>query len=99
MKIDEQTVDKLANLARLEFKNEEKTEIVSDLNKMLEFVEKLNEVDTEGVEPLKYVNEDTNVMRDDVVRHDISQEKALKNAPNADSDYFKIAKVIENPNN
>ena len=99
MKIDEQTVDKLANLARLEFKNEEKTEIISDLNKMLEFVEQLNKVDTEGIEPLKYINEETNVMRDDVVRHDISQEKALKNAPNADSDYFKVSKVIENPNN
>ena len=90
-------VDHLAHLARLEFENDSKTEIISDLNKILSFVEKLNELDTENVEPLIYMTDENNVMREDEVILTITQQEALKNAPQKDSDYFKVPKVIEKP--
>ena len=95
MKIDNETVDKIAHLARLEFENEAKEQIIKDMNNMLAFVEKLNELDTSNVEPLIYMNEEVNVLREDEVKHDITQFEALKNAPKHDSDYFKVPKVIE----
>jgi aspartyl-tRNA(Asn)/glutamyl-tRNA(Gln) amidotransferase subunit C len=57
----------------------------------------LNELDTEGVEPLIYLSEEFNVMRKDEARKTITQEQALKNAPKRDSDYFKVPKVLKNP--
>lgn len=95
MKIDLKTVDKLADLAKLEFDEEGKKEIAKDLNRIVEFVEKLSELDTSKVEPLIYLSEDTNVMRDDVVKQEITQQEALKNAPVKDSDYIKVPKVID----
>lgn len=95
MKIDEATVDKIAHLARLEFDGQAKTEIINDMNNMLAFVEKLNELDTDKVEPLIYMSDEVNVLREDDVKHDITQAEALKNAPKHDSDYFKAPKVIE----
>jgi aspartyl-tRNA(Asn)/glutamyl-tRNA(Gln) amidotransferase subunit C len=95
MKIDTETVDKIAHLARLEFENESKAQIINDMNNMLSFIEKLNELDTTSVEPLIYMSKEVNVLREDDVRHDISQQEALKNAPKKDSDYFKVPKVIE----
>lgn len=95
MKIDKETVDKIAHLARLEFENEAKEQIIKDMNNMLSFVEKLNELDTSNVEPLIYMNNEVNVLREDIVKHDITQQEALKNAPQHDSDYIKVPKVIE----
>ena len=95
MKIDNETVDKIAHLARLEFENEAKEQIIKDMNNMLVFVEKLNELDTTNVEPLIYMSNETNVLREDEVKHDITQQEALKNAPQHDSDYFKVPKVID----
>lgn len=94
MKIDKETVDKIAHLARLEFENEEKESMINDMNNMLGFISKLNELDTTNVEPLIYMSDEVNVLREDVVKHDITQEEALKNAPKKDSDYFKVPKVI-----
>jgi aspartyl-tRNA(Asn)/glutamyl-tRNA(Gln) amidotransferase subunit C len=94
MTIDEKLVDQLSHLARLSFENETRTEIKNDLNKMLAFVDKLNELDTTGVEPLIYMVDETNVMRKDVVKTDITHEEGLKNAPKRDSDYFRVPKVI-----
>jgi aspartyl-tRNA(Asn)/glutamyl-tRNA(Gln) amidotransferase subunit C len=94
MKIDNDTVDKIAHLARLEFNNEAKEAMVKDMNNMLGFIDKLNELDTTNVEPLIYMSEETNVLREDDVIHDITQQEALKNAPKHDSDYFKVPKVI-----
>jgi aspartyl-tRNA(Asn)/glutamyl-tRNA(Gln) amidotransferase subunit C len=71
------------------------SEIVNDMNRMLSFVEKLNELDTKGVEPLIYMTDESNVLREDVVKETITQKEALLNAPKKDSDYFKIAKVID----
>jgi aspartyl-tRNA(Asn)/glutamyl-tRNA(Gln) amidotransferase subunit C len=94
-KIDKDTVDKLATLSRLEFDGKGKEEILSDLNRMLDFVGKLNELDTSHVEPLIYMNDETNVLRADEVKTDITQKQALSNAPKKDSDYFKVPKVVE----
>ncbi len=94
MKIDSKTVDKLAELSKLEFDEEGKKEIEKDLNRIVGFIEKLSELDTSNVEPLIYMGEDTNVMRDDIVKQVITQQEALKNVPVKDSDYIKVPKVI-----
>lgn len=95
MKIDHKTVDEVAHLARLEFEAGAKDEIANDMNRMLGFIEKLNELDTKGVEPLIYMTEESNVLREDEVKQTITQKEALLNAPKKDSDYFKVAKVID----
>ena len=68
---------------------------MNDMNRMLDFVNKLNELDTSNVEPLIYMTEETNVLRDDVVKQEITQKEALKNAPKHDSFYFRVPKVVE----
>ena len=67
----------------------------SDLKNILGFVDRLSEVDTEGIEPLVYINEEVNVLRADEVSNEVSQENALKNAPQKDSDYFKVPTVLK----
>ena len=94
MKITDEIVDQIAHLARLEFNGEEKENIKADLTNIIAFVDQLNAVDTEGVEPLIFMSDAINVLREDVYKPSITQEEALKNAPTADSDYFKIAKVL-----
>ncbi|MEW6467860.1 MAG: Asp-tRNA(Asn)/Glu-tRNA(Gln) amidotransferase subunit GatC [Bacteroidota bacterium] len=94
-KIDTQTVDQIAHLARLEFDDKAKEEIVKDLNNMLAFVEKLNELNTDHVEPLVYMTDEVNHLREDEVKLEITQKEALMNAPKHDSDYFKVPKVVE----
>ncbi len=94
-KIDINTVDQIAHLARLEFDENSKPGIIKDMNRMLDFVDKLNELNTEHVEPLIYMTRETNVLRADEIEHSITQKEALKNAPKKDSDYFKAPKVIE----
>lgn len=95
MVIDDKTLDNIASLARLEFVDDEKEHIKNDLTRMLNFIDQLNELDTSDVEPLIYLSDRINVLRDDEVKQDITQKEALKNAPMKDSDYFKVPKVIE----
>ena len=95
-KIDIKTVEEVAHLARLEFTEEGKVDILNDMNRMLAFVDKLNEMDTDGVEPLIYMTDESNVMREDEAKDTLTQKEALKNAPKKDSDYFKVPKVIDN---
>ncbi len=95
MKIDTDIVDKIAHLARLEFENKDKEQIIKDMNNMLAFVGKLDELDTSNIEPLIYMSDEINVLREDDVKKEITQQEALKNAPKHDSDYFKVPKVIE----
>lgn len=95
MTIDEQTVDKIAHLARLELGVEEKQAMITDMNKILGFMDKLNEIDTTGVEPLVYMTSETNILREDVVKQEITHQEALQNAPLHDDDYFLVAKVIK----
>jgi aspartyl-tRNA(Asn)/glutamyl-tRNA(Gln) amidotransferase subunit C len=84
MTIDEQTVDKIAHLARLELAPDEKAEMIADMSKILGFMDKLNEVDTTGVEPLVYMTDEVNILREDVVKQVITTEEALQNAPEHD---------------
>lgn len=95
MKISKEEVEKLAHLARLEFSEEEKLSMQADMDKILGFVDKINELDLEGVEPLVYLNEDRNIMRADKVEQNISKEDALRNSPAKDSDYFRVPKVLK----
>lgn len=95
MEINDKVIDKLSDLARLQFEGERKEEIKKDLRKMLDFVDKLNELDTDGVEPLVYMTNEPLVLRKDQVGKELSQEQALRNAPSKDSDYFKVPKVLD----
>ncbi len=95
MEITDDLVDHIAHLARLEFVGNEKEGIKNDLTKILDFVTQLNELETENVEPLIFMTDSINVLRDDVPRKSISQGEALKNAAHKDSDYFKITKVLK----
>ncbi len=95
MKIDRETVDKIAHLGRLVLTDEEKDRSIIELSEILSFMEKLGEVDVTGVEPLIYMNEAVNVLRPDVVIQEITREEALMNAPLKNDEYFKVSKVIE----
>ena len=95
MQVDDALVEKLANLSKLEFDAAGKEAIKKDLTRILSFMEKLNELDTDGVEPLIYVNEEVNVFREDVVHQPISKEEALKNAPLKNADYIKVPKFVK----
>jgi aspartyl-tRNA(Asn)/glutamyl-tRNA(Gln) amidotransferase subunit C len=94
MSIDDKTVDKIASLSKLEFNGDEKKAIKKDMDKMLEFIGKLEELDTDNVEPLIHMTDEVNVLRADEPTHDTTQKEALKNAPSKDSTYFKIPKVL-----
>ncbi|MDB5282340.1 MAG: glutamyl-tRNA amidotransferase [Bacteroidota bacterium] len=95
MKIDNELVDRLAELSKLEFDEQGKEGIKKDLQKILDLVEKLEEIDVTGVDPLIYMSDEKNVLRKDVVKDTVSKEEALLNAPQRDSDYFKVPKVIK----
>jgi len=94
MKINNELIDKIVSLSKLEFEGEEKAAIKSDLTRMLDFIEKLQSVPTEGVEPLIYMTDEKGKTRLDESKVTISKEEALKNAPQKDSFYFKVPKVI-----
>lgn len=99
MEVNKELIQSIATLAKLEFKTaEEQEQIRADLSNMLNMVEKLNELDLENVEPLIYITDVENVLRADEVRQEISKEQALENAPQKDSDYIKVPKVLSQPN-
>lgn len=95
MAVDNNTVDKIAELAKLQFDDTAKEEIKADLNKMLDFVDKLSELNTDNVDPLIYMLDEEQVLREDEVKGQVTQKEALKNAPDKDSDYIKVPKVIK----
>ena len=95
MEVNDALVEKLANLARLSFDDAEKAAIKNDLQKMIHFVEKLNELDTTGVEPLLHMSNNVNVLREDDVKGSISRESGLQNAALHDDRFFKVLKVIK----
>lgn len=95
MEVNDALVDKLAHLARLDFNEEEKNEIKGDLQRMIAFVEKLNELDVTGVEPLLHMTGEINVLREDEIKGMISREEGLKNAPDHDGQFFKVPKMIK----
>lgn len=97
MEVNDDLINNLAQLARLEFNDAERDEIKNDLQKIISFIDKLNELDTTGVEPLLHMSENVNVLREDEVKRSISREDAFKNAPLHDDQFFKVPKVIPSP--
>ena len=95
MKITEEIVNHIAHLARLEFEGEKKEAIRKDMENIISFMDKLNEVPTDNVEPLIFMNDEVNKLREDVSEDTITQREALKNAPKKDSDYYRIPKVLD----
>ena len=94
MKINDELVQHIAHLARLEFEGDELNEIKGDMSKIIGFMDKLSELDTEDVEPLIFMTDKVNVLRDDRPERTLTSEDALRNAPKKDSDYFRISKVL-----
>ena len=95
MVIDKQTLDKIAHLARLEYDEKNSEKMLADLNNMVAFVEKLEEVNTTGVEALTTMSHEINAFRNDEVKGQLPQEQALGNAPKKDSKFFRVPKVLE----
>lgn len=92
MDISNELVDKLADLAKLEFNGDEKEKIKTDLAQITSFFDELNKVNTDNVEPLIFMSDAVNVLREDIVKEELSHADALKNAPAKDSDYFRVPK-------
>jgi aspartyl-tRNA(Asn)/glutamyl-tRNA(Gln) amidotransferase subunit C len=93
MKIDDQLIDHLSHLSRLKFEGMERENLKKDLGKIVEFMDQLNAINTDDVEPLIFMSEEINFVRKDEALTEISKEDALKNAPKKDSDYFRVRKV------
>jgi aspartyl-tRNA(Asn)/glutamyl-tRNA(Gln) amidotransferase subunit C len=94
MSVNRKDVDYIAELARLSFTDEEASRMTDELNSILHYVEKLGELDTEGVLPLSNIHDQKNVLRDDVEGPSISNAEALQNAPDRQDRFFKVPKVI-----
>jgi aspartyl-tRNA(Asn)/glutamyl-tRNA(Gln) amidotransferase subunit C len=95
MSINKATLEKIAHLARLKFDEKSEDKMLKDMNNMLSFVEKLQELDTDHVEPLQAMSFETNQFREDKVGEQLPHADGLKNAPKKDSEYFKVPKVID----
>ncbi len=95
MSVSEKEVRYVADLARLQLSENEVQNLAKDMNDILGYMDLLNELDTENVEPLEHVIELKSRLRTDEAKTPLSHEDALKNAPDADSDYFRVPKVIE----
>ncbi len=94
MAVTKKDVEKIAELAKLKFTDEELENFTPQMNEILSYMDKLNELDTENVKPLSHPVEQTNVFREDELKTSISTEDALKNAPAKDDHHFKVPKVI-----
>ncbi len=98
MQITEQTLDRIAELAKLDYSDPAaRAAILADMERVLSFVERLNEVDTAGVEPLIFMTDEANVLRPDAVdpAEIVGKQDALRNSPVKDSDYFKVPRVVD----
>jgi len=95
MKIDDKLIQDLSKLAKLEFDEKSSINMQEDLKKIIGFVDKLSEIDTSNIEPLIYLSEEKNVLREDKIGEMLSQTEALSNAPKKDSDYILVPKVIK----
>jgi aspartyl-tRNA(Asn)/glutamyl-tRNA(Gln) amidotransferase subunit C len=94
-KIDQSQVKKVAKLSRLDLTEAEVEEFTEQLSAILEYVEKMNELDTTGVEPLAHCLPISNVFREDSVKESLGTEKTLANAPQRDGEYFKVPKIMD----
>ncbi len=94
MKIDHETLQKIAHLSRLEISPEEEPAMIKKLEGVLNWMEQLNEIDTENVAPLTHMTEEINAFREDIPKNTITREEGLSNAPKHDDKYFRVAKVM-----
>jgi len=94
MSVTKKEVEHIAELAQLKFNNEELESLSLQMNEILNYIDKLNELDTENVEPLSHPVENINVFRNDELKQSISKEDALRNSPERTEDFFKVPKVI-----
>jgi len=95
VKINKEVITKLSGLSKLKFNKEEVELISEDLSKMVNFINQLNELKTDGIEPLIHMNEEVNNWREDNLGDVLDQDKALANSPVKDSTYFKLPKVLD----
>ncbi|MEQ1553989.1 MAG: Asp-tRNA(Asn)/Glu-tRNA(Gln) amidotransferase subunit GatC [Ferruginibacter sp.] len=95
MEINNEIIDKLAGLARLRFDDNEKVQIKTDMQNMIGFIEKMNEINTDNVAPLLHMSTTNNITRVDMVQGSIGNEDALKNAQNKMPPYFVVPTVIK----
>jgi len=95
MILDANTIHKMADLARIHIDEKQVDSLIPEMNKILSFMEKLNELDTENVKPLVYMNKSANVWREDVVHQEISTADGLKNAAKHNEHFFMVPKIIE----
>jgi len=94
MSITTKDVEHIAKLAKLSLSEDEKKSYAKQLGDILEYVEKLDELDTESVKPLSHVMDIANAFREDKPGQSLDQKDALSNAPNSDGEFFKVPKVI-----
>ncbi|MAI84193.1 MAG: Asp-tRNA(Asn)/Glu-tRNA(Gln) amidotransferase GatCAB subunit C [Rickettsiales bacterium] len=95
MTIDSSVVKKIANLSKLKFDKNQESHLVKELNNILDWVDKLQEVETSDIEPMLSVFNEKMVMRNDEVAQSFNVDKLLQNSPRKDSDFFVVPKVIE----
>ena len=95
IKVDDKLVTNLSKLAKLKFDKNSSEKMKSDLRKMLEFIDAISQINTDKVDPLIYLSDEANVLRNDIITNEISQKDALKNSPQKDSDYFKVPTVLK----
>jgi aspartyl-tRNA(Asn)/glutamyl-tRNA(Gln) amidotransferase subunit C len=95
MKIEEETLQKIAHLARLNFDAQEAEKMSTDLSQVLNWVDQLQEVDTQGVAPLTNMSAEVNVFRTDEIGLQLTQEEALKNSPQKENGFFTVPKVLD----
>lgn len=95
MAVTREDVQHVAELARLDFSEEKEAQMADELSQILDYVDKLNELDTSGVPPMSHVLDLSNVVRPDEVESRIDREQALTPAPEADEEHFQVPKVIE----
>lgn len=95
MKINRELLDKMAHLARLEFEDKDADKMMHDMTALISWVEKLNEVDTTGIEPLTTMSHEVNTFREDNAQPELTRDEVLKNAPLKNENYFRVPKVLE----
>jgi len=95
IKIDEAQVRRVAVLGRLELSDQEVSQFSAQLSAIFEYIEKLNELDTDSVEPLAHCLPVHNVFREDVPRPSLSNDDVLANAPEREDEYFKVPKILD----
>jgi aspartyl-tRNA(Asn)/glutamyl-tRNA(Gln) amidotransferase subunit C len=95
MEINNEIINKLSDLAKLDFTENEKAELQKDMSQIISFFEKMNQVNTDNIEPLIFINNHENILRPDIAKQIISHQEALLNAPDKDSDYFRVPKFLD----